>query len=320
MLNIHEKSIVCDAHVDSLPKILDGRDFGERSEVGHVDLVRLKEGGINAQIFACWIAPKFAPDNAIKRTLILIDLMNQLLERYSDKIVLAKNIDELKQIYESGNLAVILSIEGGHAIQGEIAALRIFYQLGVRCMTLTWNNHNELADSSLNSRDDGGLTELGKAVVGEMNRLGMLIDLSHSSEKTFWDTIECSETPIIASHSNAKSLCNHRRNLTDKMIEALAEHDGFIGINFFPDFLDASGQASLDDVLDHIDHIVKIGRVDCVGLGSDFDGISRVPVGLEDCSKMPHITKGLIERGYSENEIRKILGGNFLRVFEEVGR
>lgn len=327
MLDIHEKStvesnprgcLVCDAHVDTLSEILDGRDFGKRSESGHVDLVRLKEGGINVQIFACWIAPKFAPDNAIKRTLILIDLMNQQLEQYSDKIALAKNVDEIKQIYESGRLAAILSIEGGHAIQGEVAALRIFYQLGVRGMTLTWNNHNELADSSKNPKDNGGLTELGKTVVREMNRLGMLVDISHSSEKTFWDTIERSEAPIIASHSNAKRLCNHRRNLTDEMIKAISEHEGFIGINFYPNFLRSSGEASLEDVLDHIDYIVKLAGVDCVGLGSDFDGISKVPVGLEDCSKMPNITKGLIERGYSENEISKILGGNFLRVFKKV--
>lgn len=318
MLDIHEQSMVCDTHVDTLGKVLNGLDFGKRSESGHVDLVRLKEGAVNVQIFACWIAPKFAPDNAIKRTLTLIDQMNQELEKYPDKIALAKTADEIEQNYESGKIAAILSIEGGHAIQGEISALRIFYQLGVRGMTLTWNNHNELADSSKKPKEDGGLTELGRTVVQEMNRLGMLIDISHSSEKTFWDTIECSEAPIIASHSNAKSLCNHRRNLTDKMIEAIGEHKGYIGINFFPDFLTSSGQASLDDVLDHIDYMVELAGIDCVGLGSDFDGISKVPVGLEDCSKMPNITSGMIERGYLDWEVRKILGRNFLRVFREV--
>lgn len=318
MSDIHEKSIVCDTHVDTLLKVLDGLDFGRRAESGHVDLVRLKEGGINVQIFACWIDPKLTPENSIKQTLVLIDQMNQQLEQYPDKIALVKNADEIEQIYKSDRIAAILSIEGGHAIEGEVAVLRTFYQLGVRCMTLTWNNHNELADSSKDPKEDGGLTELGKTVVNEMNRLGMLVDISHSSEKTFWDTIECSELPVIASHSNAKSLCNHRRNLTDRMIKAISEREGFIGVNFYPDFLTPSGQASTEDVLDHIDYIVELAGINCVGLGSDFDGISKVPVGLEDCSKMPNITKGLIERGYSEYEIRKILGENFLRVFKKV--
>jgi len=318
MLNIHEKSIVCDTHVDTLLKLLDGLEFGKRNDTGHIDLVRLKEGGINVQVFACWIAPKFAPDNSIKQTLILIDQMYQQLTSYPERLGLATKAEHIEQLCGNGKIAAILSIEGGHAIEGEIGVLRMFYQLGVRAMTLTWNNHNELADSSQDPKVDGGLTQLGKDVVSEMNRLGMLIDISHCSEKTFWDTIDCSEKPIIASHSNAKAVCNHRRNLTDDMIKAIAENNGFIGINFYPSFLTSAQTVSIENVFEHIDYIVELAGVDCVGLGSDFDGISAVPIGLEDCSKVPNITNGLIERGYSEKQISKILGKNFLRVFKEV--
>jgi membrane dipeptidase len=340
ILNLHNKSIVFDAHSDVILRMLDKKvDIGKRLSDGHIDIPRLIEGGVDAQVFACFIHPRISPEFQIKRVLDMIDAVTEQIEKYPDKLELALNVDDILRISGENKIAVILGIEGGHSIQGDLGVLRQFHRLGVRILTLTWMNNNELADSSVPEpknygvydkiKKRGGLTELGREVIKEMNRIGMVIDVSHSSDETFWDVIEISTKPIIASHSCVWELNNHHRNMKDDMLKALAKNGGVIGINFSSSYLDSNyaklsknerikKPVTVDKVVDHIDYVVKIAGINNVGLGSDFDGINDPPNGLEDCAKLPNITKELVKKGYSEENIKKILGGNFIRVFKEV--
>ena len=340
ILNLHNKSIVFDAHSDVILRMLDRKvDIGKRLSGGHIDIPRLIEGGVDAQVFACFIHPNISPEFQIKRVLDMIDAVTEQIEKYPDKLELALNADDILRISGENKIAVILGIEGGHSIQGDLGVLRQFHRLGVRILTLTWMNNNELADSSVPEpknygvydkiKKRGGLTELGREVIKEMNRIGMVIDVSHSSDETFWDVIEISTKPIIASHSCIWELNNHHRNMKDDMLKALAKNGGVIGINFSSSYLDSNyaklsknerikKPVTVDKVVDHIDYVVKIAGINNVGLGSDFDGINDPPNGLEDCAKLPNITKELVKRGYSEENIKKILGGNFIRVFKGV--
>ena len=296
----------------------------------------------------------------------MIDFMDALLEKYPDRISLATTAGEARRIASSGKIAAALGLEGGHIIENSLDELRHYYDRGVRYMTLTWNNTNDWADAAKEETESGtrhgGLTDFGVEVVREMNRLGMIVDVSHVSESTFWDVMEVTDKPVIASHSCVYAINPHYRNLKDDQIEAIAKNGGVIGINFYPAYLDSTynrleneayerRQADLDSlrealrgdpaefyrrrreiidgemggygvpitaIADHIDYIVRLVGPDYVGLGSDFDGIPSVPVGMEDASKFPELTRILVERGYSEADIDKILGGNFMRVFEAV--
>lgn len=314
----HRRAIVIDAHCDSLLHVVNkGRHLGERSENGHLDFPRLTEGGVDVQFFAAYIEPEYKPDRALKRTLQLFDAFFKEIEKHPDQIRQVCNAKEIEQAKKDGVIGALLAIEGGEALNGDLSVLRILHRLGVRSIGLTWNERNDIADGVGEERTRGGLTNFGVDVVKEMNRLGILVDVSHLSEPGFWDVVEVSEKPFVATHSNAKGQCMHRRNLTDEQLRALAEKGGVTGMNFAPNFVKAGG-ATLDDLLDHIDYIKKRFTVDIIGLGSDFDGIENTPKGLEDSTCFPNITAGLFARGYKESEIEKILGGNFLRVIREV--
>lgn len=322
---IKSKQINCkvkifDAHCDTLLDIINHkRSLGDRSSIGHLDIPRLKEGGVNIQVFAAFIEDIYKPDRALKRTLQLIDTFYQELGKNKDKISLTTSYQQIEKANSTGKIAAILSIEGGEALEGDLGVLRVLYRLGVRLITLTWNQRNQIADGAGESRTGSGLTEFGLKVIDEMNKLGMLIDISHLSETGFWDVIKNSKAPIVASHSNCYNLCPHLRNLKDKQIKALADRGGVIGVTFVPSFLTKEKrETNIEDVLDHIDYLANMGGIDCVGLGSDFDGTDSLPLNLEGANKMSNITKGLLNRGYNEKEIKKILGGNFLRVFKEI--
>jgi len=314
---LHRESVVVDAHCDTLTAMPEqNRRLGEYCGDGQLDLPRLKTGGIKMQFFAAFVAPEFKT-LAARRTLELIDLFHREMEENKKDIQHVKSQSEMMKALNSGKIAALLSVEGGEALEGSIGVLRMLHRLGVRSLTLTWNGRNELGDGVGEERTGGGLTSFGSAVVEEINRLGMLADVSHLSEKGFWDVLKVSGQPVIASHSNCKALCEHPRNLSDEQIRALAKEGGVMGITFVPDFLGGK-KPSVKEVLDHIDHAVAIGGVGCVGLGSDFDGTDSIPVGLEDCTRFPAVTRGLIDRGYPDNAIKKILGGNFLRILGQV--
>lgn len=314
---VHFSSVVVDAHCDTLTAMAgQGRSLGTLIARGHLDLLRLLQGGVRVQFMAAFISPQFK-SAATPRALELIDLYYREVKQNNEKLEHVENTVDLKRTLASGKIAAILAIEGGEAINGSLGILRSLYRLGVRCLTLTWNGRNELGDGVDEAGSRGGLTSFGNAAVREMNRLGMLVDISHLSESGFWDVLAVSRHPVIASHSNCRALCDHSRNLSDEQIRALAQNGGVMGITFVPEFL-AEKDASVTHVLDHIEYASKVGGVDVVGLGSDFDGTDVLPRGIKDCSSFPVITRGLVERGYFEHDIKKILGGNFLRVIGQV--
>jgi membrane dipeptidase len=318
---LHRESIVFDAHCDTLQEVLAGkRRLGERSEEGHADLPRLREGGITAQIFALFVSPNHFPTGAARQALRLLDVFYQELGENADQLTLATSVSDIERAKAEGKVAGILSLEGAEALEGDLRVLRAFYKLGVRNIGLTWNLRNAAADGVDETRSSSGLTNFGVQLVQEMNRLGIMVDISHLSPTGVRDVFLVSEAPVIASHSNAYALCPHRRNLTDEQMEGVASKGGVIGVTFVPNFITEDGnQATLKGVLDHIDYMVKTMGVDHVGLGSDFDGFFNSNVqGLEDVTHLPKLTAGLVERGYSEEDMKKILGDNFMRVFREV--
>ena len=317
---IHQKAIIFDGHCDTILEVMNHkRSLEKKSTTGHLDIPRMKEGGVDVQFFAIFIEDIYKPERSLKRTLQLIDCFYKEIEKNQDDISLVTNYNQIEEVNRAGKIAAILSIEGGEALEGDLGALRVLYKLGVRLLTLTWNQRNQIADGIWESRTGSGLTEFGIKVIDEMNDLGMLIDVSHLLETGFWDVVKRSKTPIVASHSNCYALCPHLRNLKDEQIKALVDKGGVIGITFVPDFLTQEKRKTIvKDVVTHIDYLVEKAGIDCVGLGSDFDGTDDLPLGLEGVDKIPNITKELLDRGYKEREIEKILGGNFLRVFKEV--
>ena len=317
---IHQKAIIFDGHCDTILEVMNHkRSLEKKSTTGHLDIPRMKEGGVDVQFFAIFIEDIYKPERSLKRTLKLIDCFYKEIEKNQDDISLVTNYNQIEEVNRAGKIAAILSIEGGEALEGDLGALRVLYKLGVRLLTLTWNQRNQIADGIWESRTGSGLTEFGIKVIDEMNDLGMLIDVSHLLETGFWDVVKRSKTPIVASHSNCYALCPHLRNLKDEQIKALVDKGGVIGITFVPDFLTQEKRKTIvKDVVTHIDYLVEKAGIDCVGLGSDFDGTDDLPLGLEGVDKIPNITKELLDRGYKEREIEKILGGNFLRVFKEV--
>ncbi|MBT9258324.1 MAG: dipeptidase [Clostridiales bacterium] len=319
MASLHEESFVFDAHCDTVLDWVEGRRrLTPRSTQGHIDLPRLKEGGVDVQIFALFVAPEYHHERSLPRLLQLLDAFYRELEAHRDEMILCLTGDDLLRAKREGKVGALLSIEGAEPVGRDLARLRIFYRLGVRAMGLVWNGRNDVADGVGEARTGGGLTRFGVDVVGEMERLGMMVDVSHLSERGFWDVVAVATKPFIASHSNARALCDHPRNLDDRQIKALAEKGGVMGLNFYPGFLTPSGEATLDDVLNHAEHIIQLVGPQHLGLGSDFDGISTTPKGLEDVSFLPRFTEGLLARGYSEDVVKMVLGENFLRVFREV--
>ncbi|HEY0408306.1 MAG TPA: membrane dipeptidase [Pyrinomonadaceae bacterium] len=363
---IHRKSIVVDTHNDITSMMVDeDYDIGT-SSVGkyHTDLARMKQGGLTAEFFSIYVDKKYAKDGgSARRAMDQIDWVYRSAERYPGQLLMSTSVADIRRAKREGKVAALMGIEGGHAIENSLFALRDFYRLGVRYMTLTHNNTNDWADSARDEAKHNGLTDFGKEVVREMNRLGMLVDVSHVSDKTMSDVLDVSNAPIIASHSSAQALNNHPRNVSDELLRRIAKNGGVVMVNFYPSFidqkhldadrarderlksqLDALAARYKDDpkklaeetkklydadplppvplsvLIDHIDHIAKVAGIDHVGLGSDFDGVPSLPVGMEDISKLPNITYELLKRGYTEKDIRKVLGENFLRVFAEAER
>ncbi len=316
---LHQRVPVLDAHVDTVLALEQGREFGARSGEGHVDLPRLAEGGVRYQVFALFVEPAHKPDRALARALHLWDVLRGALERSRDRVRVCTTADDLRQLPPTGHLAAILSVEGGEPIGTDLALLRVLHRIGVRAMGLTWNERNAIADGAGEAAAGGGLTVFGREVVREMNRLGMVVDVSHLCRRSFWDVLDTSGQPVIASHSNARALCEHERNLDVSQIRALAAAGGVMGMNFYARFLHPEPErADVERLCQHIDHIAGLVGPAHIGLGSDFDGISQTPRGLEDVSRLPALTDALLGRGYREEDVAGILGGNFLRLFERV--
>lgn len=321
-LELHRRAIICDGHCDTI-LTLDRQDryLGERSDKGHVDLPRLLEGGVTAQVFALFVESDYLPDRAVRRVVELLDRFYRALDRNPDRMLLATQAAEIRQAKAEGKVAAIVGIEGGAALEGEMAPLRIFYRLGVRLLTLTWSRRNALGDG-IGVEEAGGLTDFGRAVVQEMNRLGMLVDVSHLAPPGVDDVLEVSRAPTIASHSNARAVCDNPRNLNDRHIHGIAGSGGVIGVTFVPNFVDLE-EANLERLLDHVEYLLDTAGEDHVGLGSDYDGFGRgVPAyqfhDLPDVSHLPRLTAGMRRRGLPDRVVEKVLGLNFLRVFEEV--
>ena len=313
----HAAALVWDAHADTVLAWDRGRPFATRTAQGHVDLPRLRDGGVKVQIFALFVEPAYPPEQALARTLHLWDVLRQAIVEAAGQARLCRTAAEVDTAIAAGVLAVIASVEGGEALGTDLRLLRVLHALGVRAMGLTWNGRNAIASGAGDA--SGGLTAFGRDVVCEMFRLGMVVDVSHLNRRSFWDALAAARGPVIASHSNARALCDHPRNLADDQIRALAASGGVMGMNFYPRFLASSPErADLGRVCDHIDHICGLVGPAHVGLGSDFDGIAGVPRGLEDCSRLPALTAELLRRGYRRQDVRAILGGNFRRVFQEV--
>jgi membrane dipeptidase len=361
---LHFSSIVIDTHADTTQRLLDGKfDIGERHSDGHVDIPRMREGGLNAQFFSIWMSGRITGGTAVQKSLDQIDTVRNMVRTHRNDMMFAVTAADVRRAHEQGKIAVLLGMEGGHMIANDLAVLRMYSALGVRYMTLTHFYNNDWGDSSTDKPAHHGLTDFGKAVVREMNRLGMLVDISHVSDKTFYDALEISKAPLLASHSSSRSLDNHPRNMTDEMAKSLAAKGGVVQINYERSYLSqeyndafkanagdisrleekfkkecgdngaclekaqndyvnqlvAEGKlprVSWEKIVDHIDHFVKLIGADHVGLGSDFDG-ADMPEGMEDASKLPKITEALVRRGYSDADIRKILGENTLRVMEQ---
>jgi membrane dipeptidase len=372
---IHDSALVVDTHADTPQRFLDENyDIGttDPKDIGHISLDKARAGNLGAEFFSVWVDPTTNQGHFAQHTLDLIDSVYEQAARHPDRMMMAYSVGDIERAHKRKQLASLMGIEGGHSIENDLHLLRDFYRLGVRYMTLSWSNTNEWADSSGDIDDPkihhhNGLTDFGKQVVLEMNRLGMMVDISHVADKSFWDAIATTKAPLIASHSGARALTNHPRNMTDDMLRAVAKNGGVVQVNFYSAFVDenyrkaaeeqkkereaavdeyvarkkTAGQPvtyldkdrverewaakiprpPLESLIDHIDHIAKVAGIDHVGLGSDFDGVSgATPAGIDSAADLPKITQALLDRGYSAEDIHKMLGGNLLRVFSEVER
>lgn len=354
---LRKESIVLDSHCDTPIRLLDGIDINQLTNDGHVDFPRMKKGGVDAIFFVLYTSNKMEPDSATRRALQMAAKIYDTVENSNGKVIISTSAEEIIKNKKRGKLSVLIGMENGLPIQKDLSLLRIFYDLGVRYMTLTHAGNNEICDScATKEKRWNGLSPFGVDVVKEMNRLGMLIDVSHISDAAFYDVLKYSDAPVVATHSCCRAICNHPRNLTDQMIIDLAAKGGVVQINFYPAFLnrdyadkffplcdifeEAEAKYKIDpvkykdeyeaaknemfkikrpsykEVVDHIDHVVKLVGTSHVGLGSDFDGIEVTPEGLEGIDKFGVITNELILRGYSESDIKGILGGNFLRILQ----
>ena len=355
---IHFSSIVLDTHIDVTPRLQTEWKFTDEHATGHIDLPRMKRGGLNALFFSIYMRGTITGQKAVDDAKARIAAVHKLAQDLPDKVLLCTTAADVRRAHSQGKIAALMGMEGGHMINNSLPTLRMFAELGVRYLTLTHSVNTDWADSSGDQPKHNGLTDFGKDVVRELNRLGVMVDISHVADKTFWDALAVSKAPMIASHSSCRALSGHSRNMTDEMIKALAKKGGVIQINYLDSFIDndlylwsqktqaarrelsqkypgrenaakireelekqfgPAPKASWERIVDHIDHAVKLVGADHVGLGSDFDGGS-MPVGMEDCSKLPKITEALVRKGYKESDIRNILGLNTLRLMEEVER
>ena len=319
-LRIHYDALVMDGHIDTPSLMLDeAYAFGERHapQAGraHVDLPRMVEGGLDAPFFSIYVARSYGEGPAATdRALAMIAESVRQVEALPGAEI-ATTAADVRRITADGRKAILMGLEGGHALQGSPAVLRRLADDGIRYVTLTHSNTNLFADASTDAPRWNGLNALGRELVGEMNRLGVVVDLSHVSDRAFYDALETTAAPVLLSHSSCRALHRSARNVTDDMLRALAANDGVILINFFSTYL-GDGDVTVETILDHIDHAVEVAGVDHVGLGSDFDGVPRLPAGMGDATRLPWITYGLLKRGHSETDVRKILGLNALRVLE----
>ena len=363
---VHSRAIVLDTHADTTQRmVFDPRfNIDERHSDGNIDIPRMRDGGMDALFFSIWVPSDVTGPPAVKRAFDQIDAVREAVRTHPNDLVLATTVAEVRKAAADKKIAALMGMEGGHMIDDDMRLLRDYYALGVRYMTLTHFKNNNWADSSTDKPAHNGLTAFGKDVVREMNRLGMMIDISHVADKTFYDVIGLTKVPVIASHSSSRVIANHPRNMTDDMMRALAKNGGVVMINYHAGFLSeefrvASEKRSgnivqqmaemskkcggneacttMEDdrmdheammngqlpkvfwekIVDHIDHAVKVAGADHVGLGSDFDG-ATMPLGMEDVTKLPKITDALLKKGYNEQDVEKILGGNLLRVMEAV--
>ncbi|MBX3277046.1 MAG: dipeptidase [Acidobacteria bacterium] len=374
---IHRESIVLDTHNDVTSAILDdGFDLGQSGVLPdgglktHTDIDRIRKGGLNAQFFAVYVGREFVNKKAAegggaaRRALDMIDVVYEQVRRHPDTFEMAYTSGDIRRIVRAGKVAALMGIEGGHAIEDSLHALRMFHRLGIRYMTLTHTNTNNWADSegdlsNPRVKHHGGLTDFGREVVREMNRIGMMVDISHVADATFADVIETTAAPVIASHSSARAIGNHTRNLNDDQLRAIAKNGGVVMVNFYDGFIDPNkapvtfraralndelaakypndpkraaeelrqwraansvqGKTPLSVLLDHFEHIIKVAGIDHVGMGADLDGIpiDGTPEGIEDVSKLPVLTYELLKRGYSEADVKKVLGENLLRVMAQ---
>ncbi len=322
-LDLHFNAILVDTHNDFIWKVYEkGAQFNQRNSFTQSDLPRWKAGGVDVQVFSVWI-----PLSEVKRsyafTVSQIDRLKEIENNNSSDFEFAKSYDDIIRITNEKKLCGLIGIEGGTAIEKNLDNINTFFTMGVRYIGLTWNNSNGISTSAMDAVEKnkkGGLTEFGISVVKRMNETGMLVDVSHMSEAAFWDVIQNTTSPVIASHSDCYSINPHFRNLTDDQIKAIAKNGGYIGVNFYDKFLEKNptGETSIDKVIEHIDNIKNLVGIDYVGIGSDFDGGITPPKELYDASCYPEITKRLVEKGYTAEEIRKFLGLNFLRVFKKV--
>lgn len=313
-----EKIWMADGHCDSVGDFASGKRDLKRTTDGHWDLARAQEGNLGLQFFAAYIESEYKPFLATQRGLELLEATQKFIEDNPNDIFLVKDKKDLTKLGKTKALGILINIEGGEILGESLFMLDIIFRLGARSLGLTWNQRNAIADGAGETNSTGGLSRFGFQVITQMNSLGMLIDVSHINEKGFWDVVDHSESPVIASHSCAQALCNHPRNLKDAQLRALAESKGLVGVNFCQDFLSETGKASIDDVVRHICYIAEIAGVDSVGLGSDFDGIPSAPLGLEDVSKLSFLAEKLGKSGFSTAELEKICHGNFVRVLGDV--
>jgi membrane dipeptidase len=311
-----------DLHTDALYEHMRGRkDISRRSDVGHLDIPRMKAGGVNGQVFAVWVSPtELKPGEYCDFALKGADAFEAVCARCADSMAPVRTPDELRRTAAAGRIAAILGVEGGHALEGRLENLDRLFGRGVRVLTLTWCNSNELGDSGGDeNKPHNGLSALGRQAVRRMNELGMIVDVSHSADRTVFDVLDASLSPVIASHSGVRARRDFNRNLTDEQIRAVAAHGGVIGVVFLPYFLrEPEEEASIEDVLDCIDHICRLVGPDHAAYGSDFDGYAGALKGLEDVTKMGAIGTGLRRRGFPEADIARISGLNFLRVWDAV--
>jgi len=343
--------IVMDGHVDILLRLIDptsDRRLDEPGFAGQANFENWRAGGMNAIFFAVWIDPRRYPkERAVERADALIDCFYEQVQKYPDRLAFCETAADVRRVVKEGRVAGLMGIEGGSAINNDIRHIQRFRKRGVRYMTLTWRGNLQWAGSSQDvgnspwdrqaqrrggadatpepedNLSSGGLTDFGREIVGEMNRVGMIVDLSHVSDQTFYDAIAATRRPVILSHSNASARAPHPRNISDDMLRALAKNGGVIGLNLWTDLLDPAGQeaekktsVTLEMTADMVDHMVKVAGIDSVGIGTDFEGMSSLPVGLENASRMQDLFTELRKRGYLQNDLRKFAGENFLRVLE----
>lgn len=316
---LHRRALVFDAHADTLTEMTDrGYDLDAAPEDRHLDFARCAGGVLDAQVFTCFVHPRYVGAGAADRVRAMLDTMDRQLARFPDRLALCTGRGQIGAARASGRLAAVLAIEGGHAIEDDLDVLHEFFGRGVRSMTLTWNNTNEWADGCGDEGRHGGLAPRGREVVAAMEELGMVVDISHVAPSTFGDVLAMARHPLIASHSCARALRDHQRNLHDDQLRALAAAGGVACVNFYPVFLVSEGEAGLKHVLDHVERFLAVAGEDHVGLGTDYDGIGITPTDLPDVASLPRVTAGLLARGHSERTIEKLLGANLLRVFEAV--